>query len=46
MAVDREIGEGGAIGVVKQRFGRTGKGNGKGHRYGALLSTPSEVSGR
>src|SRR6516225_4654638 len=46
MAVDREIGEGGAIGVVKQRFGRTGKGNGKGHRYGALLSIPSEVNGR
>jgi len=46
MAVDREIGEGGAIGAVKQRFGRAGKGKGKGHRYGALLSTPSEVIGR
>ena len=39
MAVDREIGEGGAVGVVKQRCGRAGKGKGKGHRYGALLST-------
>src|SRR5215468_7306286 len=38
MAVDREIGEGGAVGVVKQRCGRAGKGKGKGHRYGALLS--------
>jgi hypothetical protein len=24
---------------VKQRCGRAGKGKGKGHRYGALLST-------
>ena len=39
MAIDREIGEGGAVGVVKQRCGRAGKGKGKGHRYGALLST-------
>ena len=46
MAVDLEIGEGGAVGVVKQRYGRVGKGKGKGHRYGALLSTPSEVNGR
>jgi hypothetical protein len=29
MAVDREIGEGGAIGAVKQRFGRAGKGKGE-----------------
>src|SRR5262249_36081627 len=46
MAVDREIGEGGAVGVVKQRCGRAGKGKGEGHRYGALLSTPSELNGR
>ena len=45
MAVDHEIGKGGAIGAVKQRFGRAGKGKGKGHRYGASLSTPSEVIG-
>src|SRR5262249_59474216 len=46
MAVDREIGEGGAVVVVKQGCGGAGKGKGKGHRYGALLSTLSEVSGR
>jgi hypothetical protein len=46
MAVDREIGEGGAVRVVKQRCGRAGKGKSKGHRYSPLLSTPSEASGR
>ena len=45
MAVDREIDEGVAVGVVKQRCGRTKKGKRKGHRYGALLSTASEVTG-
>ncbi len=46
MAVDVEIGGGGAAGVVKQRCGRAVKGKGKGHRYGALLSIPWEVLGR
>src|SRR6516164_5666526 len=46
MAVDRKIGEGGAVGVVKQRWGRAEKRKGKGHRYGALLSIPSDVADR
>src|SRR5262249_38838729 len=29
MSVDREIGEGRAVGIVKQRFGRPGKGQGE-----------------
>jgi hypothetical protein len=46
VAVDHEIGESGAVGVVKQRCGSAGKGKGKDHCYGALLSTSSELDGR
>src|SRR5260370_41641405 len=46
MAVDHEIGESSAAGVMKQRAGRVRKAKRKRHRYGALLSIPSEVNGR
>src|SRR5262249_57693098 len=39
-AIDREIGEGGAVGIMKQRCGRAKRGQGKGHRYVTFLSTP------
>src|SRR5262249_51003823 len=45
MALDHEIGESSAAGVVKERFDRIRKAKRKRHRYGALLSIASEVKG-
>jgi hypothetical protein len=41
MAVDREIGEGSAVGIVKQRRDLTGKGKEKDHCYGRIVARMS-----
>src|ERR1700730_1947243 len=45
MAIDREIGEGGAVGVVKQRCGRAGDGKGRGHLLCFAVGTRLADSG-